>query len=149
MVHVTEIVEITDEIVVALSGLISQLSSSYDTYELDNRDALSSLVAAKDTQLLVARETDTGEILGILTLVLFQLPTGFRARIEDVVVAEHARGRGVGEALVRQGVDRATQAGARSVRLSSRPTREAANRFYTRLGFERRETNVYQLILGE
>jgi ribosomal protein S18 acetylase RimI-like enzyme len=83
--------------------------------------------------------------VGSLTLVMFRIPTGMRAWIEDVVVDEAARGQGVGEALSRTAVNLAQQAGARTVDLTSHPDREAANRLYSRLGFEQRATNVYRL----
>jgi ribosomal protein S18 acetylase RimI-like enzyme len=92
--------------------------------------------------LFVAREH--GEIVGSLSLVLFRIPTGLRAWIEDVVVDESARGKGVGEALSRAAIDHALKAGAKTVDLTSRPSREAANRLYERLGFKKRETNVYR-----
>ena len=84
-------------------------------------------------------------ILGSLTLAIFRIPTGLRAWIEDVVVDGSARGRGVGEALNRAAMDRAREVGATTVDLTSRPSREAANRLYRRLGFEQRATNVYRL----
>jgi ribosomal protein S18 acetylase RimI-like enzyme len=95
----------------------------------------------------VARD-DTGTIVGSLTLVLFRIPTAIRAWIEDVVVDESARGRGVGEALSREALRVAADAGARTVDLTSRPSREAANRLYQRLGFKQRDTNVYRIELG-
>jgi len=105
-------------------------------------------VAAPGTHLLVARASLDGgaaaTIVGTLTLVVFRIPTGLRAWIEDVVVDESARGRGVGEALTMAAIGLAAGAGARTVDLTSRPTREAANRLYRRLGFELRETNVYR-----
>jgi len=79
-----------------------------------------------------------------MTLVLFPIPTGMRAWIEDVVVDESARGRGVGEALNRRALEIAVNAGAKTVDLTSRPSREAANRLYQRLGFVIRETNIYR-----
>ncbi len=85
--------------------------------------------------------------MGTLTLAVFRIPTGVRAWIEDVVVDEAARGQGVGEALTLAAVELARNAGARSVELTSRPTREAANRLYRRLGFEERETNVWRFVL--
>jgi ribosomal protein S18 acetylase RimI-like enzyme len=93
-------------------------------------------------RLLLARD-DEGTIVGTLTLVLYRIPTGLRARIEDVVVDEAGRGQGVGEALTREAMRLAAEAGVRSVELTSHPTREAANRLYRRLGFEQRDTNVY------
>ena len=86
-----------------------------------------------------------GEILGTLTLVTFPIPTGLRAWIEDVVVDEAARGRGVGAALTQEAVRLAHEAGARTVDLTSRPSREAANRLYERLGFQMRDSKVYRL----
>jgi len=98
------------------------------------------------TVLLVARD-DAGTIVGSLTLVLFRAPTGPRAWIEDVVVTTAIRGRGVGAALVHAANARAATAGSRTVDLTSRPSREAANRLYVRLGFVQRETNVYRKTL--
>ena len=86
-------------------------------------------------------------VVGMLTLAVFMLPTGVRAWIEDVVVDDEARGSGVASALVAAALERAQQEGARTVDLTSRPDREAANRLYVHLGFERRETNVYRRTL--
>ena len=82
--------------------------------------------------------------MGSLTLAVFRIPTGFRAWIEDVVVDDGARGVGVGEALVAAAIDRSRSLGAKTVDLTSRPSREAANRLYVRMGFESRSTNVYR-----
>jgi ribosomal protein S18 acetylase RimI-like enzyme len=80
----------------------------------------------------------------MLTLAVFRIPTGVRAWIEDVVVDQSARGQGVGEALSRRALDLAAAAGARTVELTSRPSRQAANHLYQRLGFQPRDTNVYR-----
>jgi ribosomal protein S18 acetylase RimI-like enzyme len=85
----------------------------------------------------------------MLTLAVFTVPTGVRAWIEDVVVDDGARGAGVASALVQSALEHADRQGARTVDLTSRPQREAANRLYVRLGFERRETNVYRRTLGQ
>jgi ribosomal protein S18 acetylase RimI-like enzyme len=90
---------------------------------------------------------DGGAVVGMLTLAVFMLPTGVRAWIEDVVVDDASRGAGVASALVAAALERAQQQGARTVDLTSRPEREAANRLYLRLGFARRETNVYRKVL--
>ena len=92
--------------------------------------------------LLVARTE--GTIVGTLTLAMFPIPTGFRAWIEDVVVDEAARGKGVGEALTNEAIGLARAAGARTVDLTSRPSRAAAGRLYERAGFEERDTRVYR-----
>lgn len=131
----------TDEIADALAGLLPQLSR---TAPVPSREQLAEV--ARTQTLLVARN-DGGRIVGTLTLVLFRIPTGLHALIEDVVVDASARGQGVGEALTREAIERARAAGADAVGLTSRPEREAANRLYRRLGFELRETNVYRLAL--
>jgi ribosomal protein S18 acetylase RimI-like enzyme len=140
---IVEATEVTPELVAAFDGLIPQLSSSSPP---PGAAELAELVGSPATRLLLAVEDD-GAVLGSLTLALFRIPTGLRAWIEDVVVDDAARGRGVGEALNRYAIDVAAERGARSVDLTSRPSREAANRLYQRLGFEPRETNVYRIPL--
>jgi ribosomal protein S18 acetylase RimI-like enzyme len=103
------------------------------------------MVDSEDTVLYVARVD--GRILGSLTLALYRIPTGTKAWIEDVVVDAEARGHGVGELLNRAALDEASARGAKHVSLTSRPSREAANRLYRRIGFEPRETNVYRYTL--
>jgi ribosomal protein S18 acetylase RimI-like enzyme len=139
-VTVEEATEVTDELRTAMQRLVPQLSRSASVP--DERELIE-IVASPASILLVARNGE-GAIVGSLTLVVFRIPTGVRAWIEDVVVDETARKRGVGEALNREALRRATAAGARTVDLTSRPSREAANRLYRRLGFVERETNVYR-----
>jgi ribosomal protein S18 acetylase RimI-like enzyme len=86
--------------------------------------------------------------VGTLTLALFRIPTGLRAWIEDVIVDNESRGKGIGEALTRAALVKAREAGARTVDLTSRPSRESANRLYVRVGFVLRETNTYRYDLG-
>lgn len=144
MIHITEIVDITDEVVAGFARLIPQLSSSSPPPDADQ---LSEMAADPNTVLFGARDSDTGALQGILTLAFFRLPTGLQARIEDVVVDESARGEGVGKGLTNAAIGRARAAGAKAVGLTSRPARQAANALYTTMGFERRETNVYRLKL--
>jgi ribosomal protein S18 acetylase RimI-like enzyme len=133
---------VDDELVEAFDRLIPQLSSSSPP---PSRDHLLAMVASEDTVLFVARVG--GRILGSLTLAFYRIPTGLKAWIEDVVVDSDARGHGVGELLNRAALDEARSRGAKDVSLTSRPSREAANRLYQRIGFERRETNVYRYTL--
>ena len=141
-IEVAEITEVTPEVLEAFERLIPQLSRSNPP---PTPDELNAMVRSKATIVLVARDpAQDGEIVGSLSLVLFRIPTGVRAWIEDVVVDEAARGKGVGEALNKFALDRARSGGARTVDLTSRPSREAANRLYQRLGFVERETNVYR-----
>jgi ribosomal protein S18 acetylase RimI-like enzyme len=130
------------ELVEAIGRLLPQLSRSAPP---PTPEQLAEIVASPCTVLLVARDGgETGRIVGSLTLAVFRIPTGVRAWIEDVVVDTAARGKGVGEALSRKALAIAAERGARSVELTSRPSREAANRLYRRIGFEPRETNVYR-----
>ncbi len=93
---------------------------------------------------MVARD-ERGEIVGALTLSVYRVPTGIRSVIEDVIVDSSARGQGVGEALMKFAIDLAREEGAAHISLTSNGQREAANRLYVRVGFKKRETNVYQL----
>ncbi len=131
--------EVNDAVVAAFAELVPQLSRSSSP---PTAEELNKIVAHEASTILLASEGKT--ILGSMTLVLFPIPTGIRAWIEDVVVDESARGRGVGEALNRRALTIALNAGAQTVDLTSRPSRDAANRLYQRLGFVARETNVYR-----
>jgi ribosomal protein S18 acetylase RimI-like enzyme len=130
--------EANDELVDALARLLPQLSSSPPP----TKDELQQLIDDPHSLLLVARLD--GEVVGCLTLVLYRIPTGLKAWIEDVVVDDAARGHGIGEALNRRALDEARRLGVKGVSLTSRPSREAANRLYQRIGFTTRETNVYR-----
>jgi ribosomal protein S18 acetylase RimI-like enzyme len=136
---VIEIVsEATEEVVAAMAALVPQLSSSPPP----TASQVADMVANPFTHLFVARID--GAIAGTLTLAMYRIPTGLKAWIEDVVVDGSARGHGVGEALTREALATALQRGAKSVSLTSRPSREAANRLYQRIGFVHRETNLYR-----
>jgi ribosomal protein S18 acetylase RimI-like enzyme len=132
-------------LVEAAARLIPQLSHSSPPPTLEQ---LRLIVADPATALLVATNGRAdAPVVGMLTLATFMLPTGVRAWIEDVVVDDESRGAGVASALVADALERAQKKGARTVDLTSRPDREAANRLYVRLGFVRRETNVYRKTL--
>jgi ribosomal protein S18 acetylase RimI-like enzyme len=135
--------EATDEVLAALHRLIPQLSSSSAPVTVAE---LRELIDSDSSVLFIARVD--GRIVGSLTLAVFRIPTGIRAWIEDVVVDESARGHGVGEALNRAALAEAKRRGAKTVDLTSRPSREAANRLYLRIGFVARETNVYRYDLS-
>ena len=128
------------ELVEAYQKLIPQLSSSSPA---PSKDELAAIIESDSATMLVA-EDEGGTILGSMTLVVFRIPTGVRAWIEDVVVDTEARGMGIGQALNEYAITLAEQAGAKTIDLTSRPSRESANRLYKRLGFVARETNVYR-----
>jgi ribosomal protein S18 acetylase RimI-like enzyme len=126
------------DLLAAMAHLIPKLSSS-----VPDAERLREIVACPCATLLLARNAD-GRIIGTLTLVIFPIPTGVRAWIEDVVVDSQARGAGAGEALTRRALEIALSRKARTVELTSNPKRVAANRLYQKLGFKLRETNLYR-----
>ena len=131
--------ESTDELVQAMAVLIPQLSKSNPP---PSRADLNAIISSEASVLFIALVN--GKIAGALTLATFRIPTGVRAWIEDVVVDADARGHGVGEALNMAAIAEARSRGAITVELTSRPSREAANRLYQRIGFVQRETNIYR-----
>ncbi len=131
--------EVDAKLIDAFERLIPQLSKSNPP---PGADQLQAMIDSDASHLLIAEED--GYIYGSLTLILFRIPTGLRAWIEDVVVDGEARGKGVGNALNAKALEMARDAGASTVDLTSRPSREAANRLYQRIGFVARETNVYR-----
>ena len=143
VIEVQEVDQVSDDVVAAFDRLIPQLSTSSAVPTVEQ---LHQMARSDATVLFAARQDDT--IVGLLTLVVVRIPTGLRARIEDVVVDEAARGRGIGAHLSRAAIARAEAMGAKTVDLTSRPTRTAANRLYERLGFEERQTRVYRFTLG-
>ena len=125
--------------ITGLRHLIPQLSSSAE--EITHDDLLD-MIRSDSTHIFVAEHED--EIIGTLSLVMFKIPTGIRAWIEDVVVDETARGLGAGQALNEHAIAFAQKHGARTIDLTSRPSREAANKLYQKIGFELRESNLYR-----
>ena len=145
-VDVVQALTVTPALVEAFARLVPQLSSSSPP---PTEAELAEIVSSPAIVLLIAQDPDRDHsIVGALTLVLFRIPTGVRAWIEDVVVDSAYRRQGIGAALTRAAIERARAAGARTVDLTSRPSREAANRLYRRLGFVQRETNVYRYPLA-
>ena len=140
--EIQRVSEVNDELMAALERLIPQLS----TARAPTRAEVEALVHSQSSTLQIVRDP---QIIGALTLVVFRTPTGVHAWIEDVVVDSTERGRGIGEALSWAGIALAKNLGAGEVNLTSRPSREAANRLYQRLGFQLRNTNVYRFPLKD
>ena len=140
MVSIRPVTEVTESLTDAYRVLIPQLSSSSNP---PTGEALQRIIESDSAQILIA-ENENGEILGTMTLVIFQIPTGIRAWIEDVVVDSSARGKGIGKKLNLAALELAKQAGAKTVDLTSRPARQEANQLYRSIGFAERETNVYR-----
>jgi ribosomal protein S18 acetylase RimI-like enzyme len=136
-VTITQATEATPELVETIRALLPQLSEARTPPTLEQLQE----VVTQQT-LLVARD-EHGGVVGVLTFVLYRVSSGLKGRIEDVIVDNSARGQGVGEALVREGMRRANDAGVLMLELTSMPYRQSANRLYKRLGFVRKPTNVY------
>ena len=131
----------TQELCDTLQRLVPQLGAHKIPPTLGELDAL---VRSEASSLLAARDPDeNGSIVGILCLTVYRVPTGLRSMIEDVIVDETMRGRGIGQALMRRAIELARAAGAEGVSLTSNPQREAANKLYQSMGFELRRTNPY------
>jgi ribosomal protein S18 acetylase RimI-like enzyme len=139
--HIEKVTTVTEELHDAFRRLIPQLS----VHKLPpTMEELGELIKSESSILLLARDPNgSAPIAGTLSLTLYRVPTGLRSIIEDVIVDENLRRRGIGEALVRKAIDLAREAGAQGVSLTSNPQREAANQLYQSMGFQRRQTNPY------
>jgi len=141
--YIGKVSEVTEELYTALQELIPQLTTNKPA---PSWNELTGLVRSESSTLLIARYPDkNAPIVGMLTLVIYRVPTGLRSIVEDVVVAENMRGYGIGKALVLHAITLAREAGVRGISLTSNPKREAANHLYHSIGFKRRETNAYYL----
>lgn len=145
MIKIFEITEMSQKVYDAFERLLPQLSSSA---KIPTWEELEDLINSKAGIVLAAvdDEDPEGTILGTMTLVVFRIPTGVRAWVEDVVVDKEARGKGIGEKLIRTSIERAKAEGAKTIDLTSRPSRVEAHRLYKRCGFEMRETCVFRRI---
>ena len=139
MIEIFEVTESNESTLKLVNRLLPQLSKSAPPL---TSGKLEDIVQSAHVHLYIAQEG--AEVLGMLSLVVFPIPTGIRAWVEDVVVDESARGKGVGRALSEYAVQAASEKGALTVDLTSRPSRVAANQLYQRVGFQLRETNVYR-----
>lgn len=139
--YIGKISEPTEELYVAMQHLIPQLGQHKVP---PTRKEIARLLTTDGAALLIARHPDeNGEIVGLLSLTIYRVPTGARSIVEDIVVDQNHRRLGLGEALVRYAIDLAREAGANGVSLTSNPQREAANHLYLSMGFELRKTNPY------
>ena len=139
MIEIAELNEADEDTLVAVNRLLPQLSGSVQPISLER---LGELADSGATRIYLAKEGSV--VLGMLSLVVFSIPTGTKAWVEDVVVDGQARGKGVGKSLVRHALEEASRLKAKAVDLTSRPSREVANLLYQSLGFEVRQTNVYR-----
>ena len=143
MVRIEAVTEATPEVHAALAHLLPQLN---DRLPVPTMERIQALVADPAVTLLLARDGE--EVIGTTTVIVYTTPFWIKARLDEVVVDEAARGKGVGAALVSAALDVARQKGAEVAELQSGVQRGAANRLYPRMGFKLRETNVYRIVLN-
>jgi ribosomal protein S18 acetylase RimI-like enzyme len=148
MIKIIEVDEITERLYRAFQSLIPQLTTSGD---VPTQAELQAIVEAEATSLWIAidEKESSDQIVGTLTLVSYRIPTGYVARIEDVVVEQDIRRQGIGGKLVRTALEHARQAGVKAVDLTSNPARVAANQMYAKLGFEKRNTNLFRYQISD
>ncbi len=139
--------DVDEELVSAMQNLLPQLSKTGSMPEHLNGKYLEDLVKSDNCILFAAKTAGDGRNVGSLTLVIYSTPSGKRARIEDVVVDESYRGKGIGSKLNTAAIQKATELGARTLDLTSAPDRQSANAMYQKLGFVKRDTNVYRKTL--
>jgi len=142
VVRIESVTEATPDVHAALARLLPQLNSELPVPTMER---LRALVADPAVTLLLAR--DGQDVVGTTTVIVYTTPFWIKARLDEVVVDEAARGKGVGAALVNAALDVARASGAQVAELQSGVQRDAANRLYPRMGFKRRETNVYRIVL--
>ena len=142
MVNIEAATEATPEVYAALERLLPQLNPQLPVPTMDR---LRAIIADPAVTLLLARDGE--EIVGTTTVIVYTTPFWIKARLDEVVVDESARGKGVGAALVKAGLDLAREKGVEVVELQSGVNRAEANRLYPRMGFKLRETNVYRIVL--
>lgn len=140
-IHLEQAQQASEELLTAMQRLMAQLTAAPPP----DREELEKMLSS-GTTLFLARQADQ-QIIGMAALAVLRVPSGLKAWIEDVVVDEACRGRGIGEALTVAAIAHARQAGVRSLHLTSNPARTAANHLYQKLGFRRHETNLYHLQL--
>ena len=141
-IHIEQAQKDSDELLAAVQRLMAQLTTAAPP----NKKELVEMLSSHTTTLFLARQADK-TIIGMAALTVFRVPSGRKAWIEDVIVDETQRGKGIGQALTVACINHARELGTSSIHLTSNPKRIAANKLYQKLGFKRHETNLYQLQL--
>lgn len=140
-VTIEEVKAFTPDALEAVRRMVRQLD---DKFQPLTDDDFRFLVHSDNTHLYIARETGTNNIVGMITLIVYRIPYKMKAQLEDIVVDEPYRGQGIGTLLIQHVIEEAKELGVKSLNLTSNPLRESANRLYLRLGFEKRDTNIYR-----
>lgn len=144
VITIEELQNVSEEVVMAVSNLSLQLNTNPQAL---TEQELQEMVNSGYIHLFLARKESDQKIVGMITLVTFRTPYKMKGTLEDLVVAEEARGQGLGEKLLTAAITKAKDKGVKSLTLTSHPTRVSANKLYQRLNFEKRDTNVYRINL--
>ena len=134
------VTECSANLIEVLEQLLPQLSSSAT---MPSEEYIESMLNNENFHLFVAEHE--GAIVGMLSLVVVDIPTGRKAWIEDVVVDSRARGLHIGQALVEEAKVCAKEVGAKKIYLTSNPSRKAAHALYKKCGFEEYDTTVFRV----
>ena len=127
-----------------LNNLLVQLDSN--SKKLADED-IREIIEGQSNRLFIAREPDGNKMIGMLTLIVYRIPVWKKGWIEDLVVDRAYRNKGIATKLIHYAVKNARAAGVSSLNFTSRPERKDANKLYQRLGFEKRNTNIYRMKL--
>lgn len=140
--EIIEVTEFTSEIADNLRRLVAQLDDNFQPLsDVDVKE----MIDSSGTHLYIAKlKENTFEIVGMYTLIYYRIPYKKKGWIEDVVVDESHRRRGIAKMMLNHAIEEAKRLGIKSLNLTSSPERKFANKLYLQLGFEKRETNVYR-----
>lgn len=145
--YISKLTEVDDHLANVFQELFPQLTTNHKP---PSKEELKEIIDSDCTILLISSEDKSGnQITGTLSLAFYKTPSGHHAWIEDVIVDEQYRGKGIGEALVKKALEIARERKAGLVNLTSMASRVAANKLYLKTGFEKRETNVYRYSIGK
>lgn len=142
--YIEQLKTFSPDITQIINDLLAQLNPI--SKKLKDGDA-KEIIEGSSNRLFIARRSDNKEIVGMLTLIAYRIPVWKKGWIEDVVVDRKYRGKGIATKLINGAVENAKAEGISSLNLTSRPQREDANRLYIKVGFKKRDTNVYTIEL--
>jgi GNAT superfamily N-acetyltransferase len=131
-----------------LTPVIDKLAKQIgENYEGVTADVVEHIITSDITHLILAKDVSTGESIGMITLVMYRIPYKTKGWLEDLVVDESYRGKGIATLLIEKAIEVAKENHLKKLDFTSKPQRESANNLYAKLGFEKHETNVYRLSL--
>lgn len=143
-IYIEQIKTFSQDVTKDVNSLLAQLDPT--SKPLSDRD-IKEIIDGPSNHFFAARESVNRKIVGMLMLVVYRIPVWKKGWIEDVVVDKEYRGRGIATKLINYAIESAKANGISSLNLTSRPERENANKLYVKLGFKKRDTNVYRIEL--